>query len=124
MVLVSLSDSRAMVQTLMSTTGIEDPKFARQLLEDNGWQLQAAGSGDDGGRRRRARRCAAVLVATGGACPAGAGAGAGDSNQAKCRNHGVDVLKQGHARKCPYETCACAACSPTKSLDAGEGGRI
>ena len=51
----SLSAERQeMVQTLMSFTGIEDPEFAREFLQDNSWQLEAAVSAylvmtEDGG---------------------------------------------------------------------------
>ena len=52
----SLSEERQeMVQTLMGVAGIEDVEFAREFLQDNGWQLEASVNaymmmiGDDGG---------------------------------------------------------------------------
>ena len=39
----SLSTERQeMVQMLMAVTGIEDAEFAREFLQDNGWQLEPA----------------------------------------------------------------------------------
>ena len=68
-----------------------------------------------------------MLMPVGASGPSSAKKGYQPQKCGKCKNHGADVLRRGHAASCPYKHCDCAKCTavsterPVSFADSGGG---